>query len=127
MNSLIITIILLTNIINIELATNEMQREIGLMNRNEWGKIDGMLFIHESPSQVVYWMKDTYLDLYMVFMDKDFNKLEVYKPQKKSRRLIYSKSTNVMYVLEINTKFSNFIETDHFRYLSEKLKMKLQR
>ncbi len=121
MKSAIITLIILTNVLNIELATNDFQREKGLMNRKSWGKIDGMLFVHEKPAQAAYWMKNTYLDIYMVFMDENFKPLEIYKPETLSTKTIFSSNCNIKYVLEINTKHSNLV-FGNFNIISEKLK-----
>ena len=122
----IITLFILTNILNIELATNETQREKGLMDRKVWGKTDGMLFVHDKPSSVAYWMKNTYLDVYLIYLDENFNILEVYNPQPLSTKAIISSNTNVKYVLELNTKYSNIVLTEKFNELKYKLKKKLK-
>jgi uncharacterized membrane protein (UPF0127 family) len=122
----VITLLVITNILNIELATNEAQREKGLMDRKVWGKTDGMLFIHDKPSQVAYWMKNTYLDMYLCYLDEDFNILEVYHPQPLSTIAIISSNTNVKFVLELNTKHSNILFTEKFNELKYNLKKKLR-
>lgn len=126
MKPIIITLLVLTNVLNIELARSDIEREKGLMDRKSWGRIDGMLFIHDKPSQVGYWMKNTYLDIYMVFMDGNFNAKEIYRPEKLSSKIILSSNTDIKYVLELNTKYSNLI-FEHFNIFSEKLRLSLNK
>ncbi len=109
MKTTILTIFLLTNVLNFEVALTEREREKGLMNRKKWGKIDGMLFIHDRPENVSYWMKNTYLNMYMLFIDEKFNIKEIYYPTPLSTKIITSSNNNIKYVLELNPVYSNII------------------
>ena len=55
----------------VEIANDPRSREIGLMNRHEMAADHGMLFEFPSREPVTFWMKDTYLPLDMVFIDRD--------------------------------------------------------
>ncbi len=125
MKPLIITIVIFTNVLKFEIASNESEREKGLMNRKVWGKIDGMLFIHEKSEEVSYWMKNTYLDLYMIFIDENFNAKEIYKPEVLSTKIISSSNTNIKYVLEIKASYSNLIKQEVMKELMYKISNKL--
>ncbi|MCX7820235.1 MAG: DUF192 domain-containing protein [Brevinematales bacterium] len=125
MQPLIITIVLLTNVLRFEVASTESEREKGLMNRRKWGSIDGMLFIHEKPEEVSYWMKNTYLDIFMIFIDENFNPKEIYKPEKLSTKIISSSNTNIKYVLELKYSYSNLIEKENLKELIHKISNKL--
>ena len=49
--------------IDIEIADNEMKREIGLMMRRTMAENQGMLFIFDSEAPQSFWMKNTILPL----------------------------------------------------------------
>ncbi|HZQ00455.1 MAG TPA: DUF192 domain-containing protein [Reyranella sp.] len=56
---------------NVEMATNEAERERGLMFRKQLGPYDGMLFDFYKEMQVSFWMKNTLIPLDMVFIAAD--------------------------------------------------------
>ncbi|MEJ5285537.1 MAG: DUF192 domain-containing protein [Brevinematia bacterium] len=125
MKPFIITLVILTNVLKFEVVSTEKDREKGLMNRKSWGKIDGMLFIHERPDEVSYWMKNTYLDLYMIFIDEKFNAKEIYRPEILSTKIISSSNTNIKYVLELKSSYSNLIEKETLKELLYKISNKI--
>ncbi|MBI5202395.1 MAG: DUF192 domain-containing protein [Elusimicrobia bacterium] len=55
--------------IKVELAVTPEQREIGLMNRTTLPKDYGMLFVFPVEMRLEFWMKNTFVDLDMVFID----------------------------------------------------------
>ena len=55
--------------IQVELAVTPDQREIGLMNRTKLPKNYGMLFVFPLEMGLEFWMKNTLVDLDMVFID----------------------------------------------------------
>ncbi|MGA2140923.1 MAG: DUF192 domain-containing protein [Brevinematales bacterium] len=108
-----ISIILLTNVLNIEIASTMDQKSLGLMNRRSWNGTDGMLFINKEPENVSYWMKNTYLNLTMYFMDEDLNIIEVYNPEPMSTDIISSRSDNIKYILELNPALTNTLSMSY--------------
>ncbi len=90
---------------NIELAITPTEQATGLMFRKEWTEeSQGMLFVNNSPRKVSFWMKNTYLNVTIFYLDKDFNILEIHYPTPLSEKSMVSKSSDVQYVLELNPK-----------------------
>lgn len=57
--------------IEVDLAVTPMQREIGLMNRVKLPRDYGMLFVFPVEQGLQFWMKNTFVDLDMVFLDAE--------------------------------------------------------
>ena len=55
----------------VELATNNQERERGLMFRKELPEGQGMLFDFERDQPVAFWMHNTYISLDMIFIRGD--------------------------------------------------------
>ena len=55
----------------VELATNDAERERGLMFRKELPEGRGMLFDFEQEQPVTFWMHNTYIPLDMIFIRAD--------------------------------------------------------
>ena len=60
-----------TWVINAELASTPLQREIGLMMRQSMPVNAGMLFVFEQPGQQCFWMKNTLIPLSVAFLADD--------------------------------------------------------
>jgi uncharacterized protein len=56
---------------SVELATNDAERERGLMDRKELPEGHGMLFDFEHEAPVAFWMHNTYIPLDMLFIRAD--------------------------------------------------------
>ncbi len=58
--------------IDIEIADNEAKRAQGLMYRHSIPEDVGMLFIFEEEKPISFWMKNTYVPLDILFINKSF-------------------------------------------------------
>lgn len=58
-------------VVSAELALTPEQRRVGLMYRDALAADRGMLFVFPGEDYLVFWMKDTYIDLDMVFVGAD--------------------------------------------------------
>lgn len=63
--------------LTVELATTEVQREQGLMYRQEMADDRGMLFLFTSDGQTGFWMKNTYIPLTIAYLDAGGRVLEL--------------------------------------------------
>jgi uncharacterized membrane protein (UPF0127 family) len=61
----------------VELATNDQERERGLMFRKELPEGQGMLFDFQRDQPVAFWMHNTYVSLDMIFIRGDGTILRV--------------------------------------------------
>jgi uncharacterized protein len=75
----------------VELATNDEERERGLMYRKELPEGRGMLFDFDHDRPVAFWMHNTYIPLDMIFIRSDGSILSIAeKAEPLSDRLIPS-------------------------------------
>lgn len=56
---------------NIELATTDQERALGLMFRRSLPDNGGMLFLYDRPQPATMWMKNTLIPLDMVFISPE--------------------------------------------------------
>lgn len=87
--------------IRVEVARTPEERALGLMNRKQLGKDEGMLFIFETEDYHGFWMKDTLLPLSIAFIDKDGRIVDI-KDMKPLTLDSHSPSKPVLYALEMN-------------------------
>lgn len=87
--------------IQAEVAQNEQQRAIGLMNRNSLGTNDGMLFVFERPGTQCFWMKNTLIPLAIAFLEDDGTVVNVTEMQARSLDS-HCSAKPVRLVLEMN-------------------------
>ncbi len=90
------------HVFDVEVARTPKQRETGLMYRRSMAADHGMLFDFGRVDIVAMWMKNTYLPLDMLFIDKSGRIVKIARRTVPfSRTIIYS-GAPVLAVLEIN-------------------------
>lgn len=71
--------------VSAELALTPAQQSKGLMFRPSLEPGAGMLFVFKDPGMKSFWMKNTIIDLDMVFLDADLKVLKVFHRVPRSR------------------------------------------
>ena len=94
---------------SVDLADNKLKREIGLQCKKKFKENEGMLFIWKSEDQRYFWMKNTKFYLDIIFINSDFEIVDIYFNAKPFSLLKISSFRKSQYVLEINHGvFENF-------------------
>ena len=57
--------------IDLEIADNDYERQLGLMNRKSMEETQGMLFIFQYERMQSFWMRNTLIPLDILFINKD--------------------------------------------------------
>ena len=89
-----------------EIADDNMERAIGLMNRTSLEENNGMLFVWEDESPRSFWMKNTLIPLDMIFISANGTIVDITTMQPCKTLFCESyKSKPAKYVLEVNAGF----------------------
>ncbi|MGL4393919.1 MAG: DUF192 domain-containing protein [Brevinema sp.] len=111
--SLMIAFLFLSQTYQIELAITPTEKATGLMYRKAWtDDSQGMLFINEQPQKASFWMKNTYLNMTIFYLDSNFNILETFQAVPLSTNSMTSKRNDVKYILEINPALEQKIRSN---------------
>lgn len=84
----------------VEIARSPEERQQGLMNREELGEREGMIFVFEKDQRLSFWMKNTKVPLSIAYISKDGTVKEIYDMEPLSTRAVKS-SYSVRYALEL--------------------------
>ncbi|MEK6983375.1 MAG: DUF192 domain-containing protein [Nanoarchaeota archaeon] len=94
--------------VNAGIADDNEERATGLMFRERLDKNSGMLFIFEQESEQAFWMKNTFIALDIIFIDRNFTIVDIKNavPCKVDPCVLYRSSKPAKYVLEVNENFT---------------------
>lgn len=91
--------------LDIEFAISEAEQRMGLMYRRNMGEKQGMLFIFEAEDLRFFWMRNTYLSLDILYLNKDLEIITIHEqviPLYDGRIPSFKPA---QYVLEVNGGF----------------------
>lgn len=86
----------------VEIADEQREQEIGLMNRPHMASAAGMLFAFDTPKHAQFWMKDTLIPLDMIFADAAGIITQIHPRAVPQDLTPIDGGTGVQFVLEIN-------------------------
>jgi len=88
-------------LIPVEIAQTQAEREMGLSGRNFDKNNYRMVFVFESPKRVNFWMKNTKIDLSIASINKNnrINQIESLKAN--SLKMVSSRSEEIKYAFEV--------------------------
>jgi uncharacterized membrane protein (UPF0127 family) len=87
--------------LDVELATNNISREKGLMYREVLGSHQGMLFVYPNPQQSYFWMKNTFVPLDMLFLEGNGDIIHIHENAQPHSLKVIPSPKPVKAVLEI--------------------------
>ncbi len=93
--------------IDIEIADNNYERQLGLMNRNEMNENQGMLFIFPEVEMQSFWMRNTLISLDMIFVNDKKEIVTIHKNTKTLSDQSYPASKPSLYVVEVLAGFTD--------------------
>lgn len=91
--------------LQVEVVDTQEERSRGMMHREAWHPIDGMLFLFDQPLQPIMWMKNTPLSMDMVFISSDGKVLGFHEYAKPFSLAHIMGSKNTKAVLEVPAGF----------------------
>jgi uncharacterized membrane protein (UPF0127 family) len=87
---------------NIEIADDDYQRQTGLMHHRQLGNDQGMLFIFDDENFRSFYMKNTYIALDIIYLDKEGSIVHIIYDTKPLDETSLPSNEPAQYVLEIN-------------------------
>lgn len=93
----------------VDIADDPGERERGLMFRKQMEWNNGMLFAFDEENVRTFWMKNTYIPLDMIFVNKDHEIIDIQEGVGPCSQInncpTYSSAKPAQYVLEVNAGF----------------------
>ncbi len=106
--------------IDIEIADKEETRTQGLMFRKSMREDAGMLFLMPKLEMQNFWMRNTYISLDIIFIDKDKKIVTLQKNTNTLSDKEVPSSKPAFYVLEVNAGFSDAYKLKEGDYIDFK-------
>ena len=93
--------------IDIQIADNDFDRELGLMFRKHMDENRGMLFIFPQEDTQNFWMRNTFIPLDMIFVNAKKDIVTIQHATQTLSDQSYSSSAPAQYVIEVNLDFTD--------------------
>lgn len=96
--------------VELDVASDDIKRKIGLMFVKNLSKDKGMIFVFDKEEEHLFWMKNTYIPLDIIFVSKDFkiNKISTLRASffEENEKNVPRVSGIGKYVIELNAGFT---------------------
>lgn len=89
------------NCFNVEIADDDEERQLGLMNRGFLEEDNGMLFVFSENGIHSFWMKDTLISLDMIWINEDMEIVFIKENATPLSEEVITLDKEAMYVLEL--------------------------
>jgi uncharacterized membrane protein (UPF0127 family) len=93
--------------IDLEIADNDYERQLGLMNRKDMKENEGMLFIFPRQGAQSFWMRNTLISLDIMFINDQKEIVTIHKNTKILSDTSYPATQPSIYVVEVLAGFSD--------------------
>jgi uncharacterized protein len=87
---------------SVEIADTERERAIGLMNRESLPRGAGMLFVYETPAELAFWMRNTLIELDLLFADETGRIFHIHNRAQPLDESLINSNGKALAVLEVN-------------------------
>ena len=91
--------------IDIEIADNDYERQLGLMNRQSMEEMQGMLFIFPQERYQSFWMMNTLFSLDIIFVNSNKEIVTIHKDTTPLSERSYPSTEPAQFVVEVNAGF----------------------
>ena len=103
------------NQLMLDIADSQEKRSFGLMNRKKINPNSGMIFLWKDSKIRSFWMKNTYFNLDLFFLNSEGIIVEIYKNAKALDETYISSKNKVKYVIELKSGEHDFNVGDRFK------------
>lgn len=93
--------------IDIEIADDDQQRELGLMMRRSMNEDNGMLFIFPYETYQAFWMKNTIIPLDIIYVNAQNEIVKIYKNTEPYSEKSLPSGKPSIYVVEVNGGYTD--------------------
>ena len=94
--------------IELEVAKSNSKKTNGLMFVEEMEENNGMIFVYPNENYRDFWMKNTLISLDIIYINKDFNVIQIYKNTKTEQTdETYPSNEPAQYVVELKGGWSD--------------------
>jgi len=97
---------------DIEIADNDYETQTGLMHRKSMAKTNAMLFIFNTVQMRSFYMKNTYIPLDIIYLNKDKIIVSIQRDAKPLDETTLPSEFPAQYVLEINAGLSQSLNIE---------------
>jgi uncharacterized protein len=112
--------------IDIEIADNEYERQLGLMFREKLSEQQGMLFIFPYQTMQSFWMRNTMISLDIMFVNNQKKIVTIHKGTEILSDQSYPSTQPAVYVVEVVAGFTdkyNIVVGDSVNWTSANFRM----